>query len=149
MGINSLYMTCLWSVVKNRLTVGLVPPIIDDHINMIKTLADAFETRKISYGNYHAQLTRLCQITSQMNGCYECGLFPHWMNSEGQCESHSRLMTNGLRAQSIHKYEYGTSTSMYRLQVRKCEKCFPELIDLVKRKIEAQTRFELALWWEI
>ena len=143
-------MTCLWSVVQNRLTVGLVPPMIDDHINMIKTLADAFETRKISYSNYHAQLDRLCQITSQMDACYECGLsFHHWLDPDGQCDSHGRLMSNALYAQSIHKYEYGTATSMYREQVHKCEKRYPELIDLVKLKIEAETRFQLALWWEI
>ena len=124
--------------------------MISDHINIVRIIADAFETRKISYSNYHAQLARLCQITNQMDACYECGLsFHHWLNSEGQCDSHSRLMSNALHAQSIHKCEYGTSTSMYRLQVRKCEKRYPELIDLVKLKIEAETRFELALWWEI
>ena len=105
MGVDSLYLSCLWFVVKNRISVGIVPLVISDHINIVRIIADEFEIRKISYGNYHAQLARLCQITSQMNGCYECGLFPHWMNSEGQCDSHSRLMTNALRAQNIHKYE--------------------------------------------
>ena len=146
---NSLYRICLWSVVKNRLPIGLIPPMLEDHIKMIKTLVDVFNTRKETYNNYCAQIDRLCQITTQMDECFDCGLSFHWLDPDGQCFNHSWLMSNALYAQSKYKYEYESATSMYREEIHKCEKHYPELIDLVKLKIESGTSFQLELWWEI
>ena len=106
MAVDTLYLSCLWFVVKNRISVGIVPLVISDHINIIRIISDEFEIRKMSYGNYHSQLARLCEISRQMNDCYKCGLFHDCMNSETQCDSHSRLMTSALQAQRVYKNEY-------------------------------------------
>ena len=84
-----------------------------------------------------------------MNDCCKCGLFHDCMESETQCESHSQMMSSALQAQRVYKKEYEASSSRYRLHVRKCEEGFPELLSLVKRKIEGHFQFEVEMWWQI
>ena len=147
--ITTLYRICLWTIVKNGLPVGLIPIRLDDHIKMIKSLYDVFNKRKKSYNNYCLQIDRLCELTTQMDSCFECGLNFHWLDPDGQCFNHAWLMSNALYAQNKFKFEYETVTSVYREEIHRCEKVYPELLDMVKTKIEAGTSFEIELWWEI
>ena len=149
MPVHRLYLSCLWFVVRNRICEGNVPLVISERINILRLLWEEFEIRKSSYGNYHSQLTRLCEISQLMNDCCKCGLFHDCMEGETQCESHYQMMSSALEAQRVYKKEFEASSSRYRLHVRKCEVGFPELLSLVKRKIERDFQFEVEMWWQI
>ena len=148
MPVDRLYHSCLLFVVRNRICEGNVPLVIREHINILRQLWENFEIRISTFGNYNAQLIRLCEINQLVDDCRKCYLF-HNCVEWPWCESHYRMMTSVLEVQRVFRNEFQESSSRYRLNVRECEDRNPELLALVKSGIERGFQFEVEMWHTI